>query len=254
MVHRAGAGHPGGDFSSADILTALYSGVLRIDPANPRAPGRDRFILSKGHCSAALYATLALAGFFPVEELLTYMQPLSHLSGHPHSNGLPGVEASTGPLGHGLSVATGAALAAKIDGAAWRSFVLTGDGELQEGSNWEAIMSAAHFNLDNLVFIIDRNRIQQGDRTERILRLEPLAARLQAFGFAVREVDGHDFEQLLDAFRSIPFEAGAPNCILAHTVKGKGVSFIEDRASWHHHVPTADELSRALAELDAEAR
>ncbi|MGD0777311.1 MAG: transketolase [Candidatus Solibacter sp.] len=250
MVHRAGAGHPGGDLSSADILAALYFDVLRIDPGRPGDPLRDRFILSKGHCSAALYATLAMAGFFPQDELASFMQPGSRLSGHPHRAELPGIEASTGPLGHGLPIAAGAALAAKIDGAAWRTFVLTGDGELQEGSNWEALMAAAHYQLDNLTLIIDRNGIQQGGRTERILRLEPLADKLRAFGWRVREVDGHDFTQLLEAFRATPFEPGWPSCIIAHTTKGKGVSFIEDRAEWHHHVPTSAELDAALAELD----
>jgi len=254
MVHRAGAGHPGGDLSSADILTALYFGVLRIDPEQPGEPLRDRFILSKGHCSAALYATLAMAGFFPVEELASFMQPGSRLSGHPHRTELPGIEASTGPLGHGLPIAAGAALAAKIDGAAWRTFVLTGDGELQEGSNWEAMMAAAHYQLDNLTLIVDRNGIQQGGRTERILRLEPLADKLRAFGWRVREVDGHDFTQLLEAFRAAPFEAGSPSCIIAHTTKGKGVSFIEDRAEWHHRVPTSAELEAALGELGGTAQ
>src|SRR5664280_1571720 len=254
MVHRAGAGHPGGDLSSADILTALYFGVLRIDPEQPGEPPRDRFILSKGHCSAALYATLAMAGFFPVEELASFMQPGSRLSGHPHRTELPGIEASTGPLGHGLPIAAGAALAAKIDGAAWRTFVLTGDGELQEGSNWEAMMAAAHYQLDNLTLIVDRNGIQQRGRTERILRLEPLADKLRAFGWSVREVDGHDFTQLLEAFRAAPPEAGSPKCIIAHTTKGKGVSFIEDRAEWHHRVPTSAELEAALGELGGTAQ
>ncbi len=254
MVHGAGAGHPGGDLSAADILTALYFGVLRIDPARPGDPLRDRFILSKGHCSASLYATLAMAGFFPVDELASFMQPRSRLSGHPHRAGLPGIEASTGPLGHGLPIAAGAALAAKIDGAAWRTYVLTGDGELQEGSNWEAMMAAAHYQLDNLTLIVDRNGIQQGDRTERILKLEPLADKIRAFGWRVREVDGHDFTQLLEAFRATPFEAGSPSCIIAHTTKGKGVSFIEDRAEWHHHVPTSAELEAALAELGGTAQ
>ena len=254
MVRRAGAGHPGGDLSAADILTALYFGVLRIDPARPGDPLRDRFILSKGHCSASLYATLAMAGFFPVDELASFMQPRSRLSGHPHRAGLPGIEASTGPLGHGLPIAAGAALAAKIDGAAWRTYVLTGDGELQEGSNWEAMMAAAHYQLDNLTLIVDRNGIQQGDRTERILKLEPLADKIRAFGWRVREVDGHDFTQLLEAFRATPFEAGSPSCLIAHTTKGKGVSFIEDRAEWHHHVPTSAELEAALAELGGTAQ
>ena len=254
MVKQGGAGHPGGDLSSADILTVLYNGILRVDPANPGAPGRDRFVMSKGHCSAGIYATLALAGFFPKEELATFMKPNSRLSGHPHLENLPGIEASTGPLGHGLPVAVGLALASRLTGAGWRSFVLTGDGEMQEGSNWEAMMAAAHYELDNLTLIIDRNHIQQGDRTERIMRLEPLADRVRAFGFAVREVDGHAFEQLIDALGSLPFEPGAPNCVIAHTVKGKGVSFIEDRPEWHHHVPTSAELEAALRELGGGAQ
>jgi transketolase len=249
MVHRAGLGHPGGDLSAADILVTLYFGILRIDPQNPQAPGRDRFIMSKGHCSGALYTTLALRGFFPVSELDTYMQPLSRLNGHPNRNELPGVEANTGPLGHGLPIAVGAALAAKMDDATWRTFVLTGDGELQEGSNWEAVMAAAHYGLNNLCVIVDRNGIQQGAPTESTMRMEPLADRFRAFGWAVREVGGHDCAAMLEAFNALPAEAGKPTCILAHTVKGRGVSFIENRAEWHHHVPTDAELAAALTEL-----
>lgn len=253
MVHRAGVGHPGGDFSSADLLSVLYFGVLRIDPREPRAPERDRFFMSKGHCSGALYAVLAAAGFIPVEQLDTYMAPLSELNGHPDRNKVPGVEASTGALGHGLPIATGAALAARIQGASWRSYVLTGDGELQEGSNWEAAMAAGHYGLDNLTLIIDRNRFQQGDATEDAMRLEPLAAKWRAFNWAVTEVDGHDHAQLLRTFQSLPLEHGKPNCVLMHTVKGKGVSFMENRVEWHHHVPSDDELRAALKELEEAA-
>ncbi|MDE3167598.1 MAG: transketolase [Acidobacteriota bacterium] len=249
MVHAARLGHPGGDLSAADILATLYTAVLRADPANPRKPDRDRFILSKGHCSAALYSTLAEAGFIPRGMLAEYMKPLSMLNGHPDRNKVPGVEANTGPLGHGLPIGTGAAKAAKITGAAWRVFVLTGDGELQEGSNWEAAMAAAQFRLDNLTVIVDRNRLQQGDGTERTVSLEPLAERWRAFGWAVREVDGHDTEALLATFGAAPFEPGKPNCVIAHTHKGRGVSFMEDRAEWHHRVPTAEELAQALEEL-----
>ena len=249
MVRRAGMGHPGGDLSAADILTVLYFGVLRVDPSNPAWPERDRFILSKGHSSGALYATLAAAGFFPPEDLDTYMQPLSALNGHPDRNKVPGVEANTGPLGHGLPIATGAALAAKMGRAAWRTYVLTGDGELQEGSNWEAAMAAAQYGLDNLTLIIDRNGLQQGDATERTVRLEPLADKWRAFGWAVEDVDGHDHAALLSVFQRLPFDAGKPSCIIAHTHKGKGVSFIEDRVEWHHHVPTEQELETALREL-----
>jgi transketolase len=250
MVHAARVGHPGGDLSAADILAALYGGVLRIDPRDPRMPDRDRFILSKGHCSASLYATLAEAGFFPREWLAEYMKPLSLLNGHPDRNKLPGVEANTGPLGHGLPIGVGAAKAAKITGASWRTFVLTGDGELQEGSNWEAAMAASHFGLDNLTVIVDRNRLQQGDETERTMSLEPLAGRWRAFGWAVEELDGHDMEVLIRTLRAAPFEAGRPSCIIAHTHKGRGVSFMEDRVVWHHRVPSAEELAAALAELD----
>ena len=204
MVHRARLGHPGGDLSAADILAVLYFDVLRVDPAVPRRPDRDRFILSKGHCSAALYAVLAHAGFFPEAHLLTYMQPLSPLNGHPDRNKVPGVEANTGPLGHGLPIAVGTALAAKMDGAAWRTFALTGDGELQEGSNWEAAMSAAQFQLDNLTVIVDRNGLQQGDATERTVSLEPLRDRWQSFGWGVADVDGHDVLALREGWRAAP--------------------------------------------------
>jgi len=253
MVHRARLGHPGGDLSAADILIALYFGVLHIDPRQPNDPGRDRFIMSKGHCSGALYATLALKGFFPWEELSEYMQPLSRLNGHPNRTALPGVEANTGALGHGFPIGVGAALAAKLDGASWRTFVLTGDGELQEGSNWEAAMAAAQYGLDNLTVVVDRNGLQQGAPTKTTIRLEPLADKFRAFGWAVREVDGHDYAALLDTLHALPFEPGRPSCVIAHTTKGKGVSFIENRAEWHHHVPTDAELEAALRELGEES-
>jgi transketolase len=249
MIHKAGAGHTGSDLSAADILTVLYfSGILNVDPQHPHNPDRDRFFMSKGHSSGLLYTTLAFAGFFPEEELDTFMQPLSRLNGHP-SNHVPGVEANTGSLGHGLSMAVGAALAAKMDDAPWRSFVLTGDGELQAGSNWEAATIAPHLGLDNLTLIIDRNGLQLCDWTEHIAPLEPLVGRWQAFGWAVREVDGHDHAALLEILHSLPFEAAKPNCVIAHTHKGQGVSFIKDRACWHHRVPTSEELAAALEEL-----
>jgi transketolase len=252
MVHAARLGHPGGDLSCADILATLYFHVLRVDPANPHDPARDRFILSKGHASAALYATLAEAGFIPLGDLDTYMQPLSLLNGHPDRNKVPGVEANTGPLGHGLPIAVGTALAAKMDGAACRTFVLTGDGELQEGSNWEAIMAASQFGLDNLTAIVDRNRLQQGDTTERTIALEPLADRWRAFGWGVVEVDGHDVSALATAFDALPAVQGRPTCVIARTFKGRGISFIEDRVEWHHRVPTDAELAAALLELDGD--
>jgi len=252
MVHRARLGHPGGDLSAADILATLYTSVLKFDPRDPGMSARDRFILSKGHCSAALYATLAEVGYFPREWLTEYMKPLSMLNGHPDRNKVPGVEANTGPLGHGMPIAVGAAKAAKITGGSWRTFVLTGDGELQEGSNWEAAMAAAQFRLDNLTLIIDRNRLQQGDETERTVALEPLADRWRAFGWAVREVDGHDIGALIRTFHSVPFQAGSPNCVIASTNKGRGVSFMRDRVEWHHRVPNEAELAAALAEIGEE--
>src|SRR6185503_1618177 len=191
MVHRAKLGHIGGEMSAIDILTTLYFAVLHVDPQQPNAPERDRFILSKGHSAAALYTTLAHAGFFPLDDLQTFMQPLSKLNGHPDRNKVPGVETNTGPLGHGLPVAVGAALASKLQDATWRVFALTGDGELQEGSNWEAAMAGAHYQLDNLTVIVDRNRLQQGAGTEETMRLEPLADKWRAFGWSVTELDGH---------------------------------------------------------------
>jgi transketolase len=252
MVHAARMGHPGGDLSAADILAVLYFRILRVNPANPADPARDRFVLSKGHASAALYATLAERGFFPSEWLDTYMQPLSALNGHPDRNKVPGVEANTGPLGHGLPIAVGAALAGKMSGAAFRTFVLTGDGELQEGSNWEAAMAASQFGLDRLTVIVDRNGLQQGDLTERTMSLEPLADRWRAFGWQVVEIDGHDIRALVDTFERVPFAVGRPSCVIARTQKGRGVSFIEDRAEWHHRVPTDAELEQALRELAGE--
>lgn len=252
MVHAARLGHPGGDLSCADILAALYFHVLRVDPANSRDPERDRFILSKGHASAALYATLAEAGFISHADLSTYMRPLSPLNGHPDRNKVPGVEANTGPLGHGLPIAVGTALAAKMDAASWRTFVLTGDGELQEGSNWEAAMAASQYALDNLTVIVDRNRLQQGDATERTIALDPLADRWRAFGWGVVEVDGHDVAALVSAFEALPALEKRPTCVIAHTCKGRGISFIENRVEWHHRVPTDAELAAALLELDGE--
>lgn len=258
MIFEAHHGHTGGDLSAADILTVLYlGGELSVDPENPDDADRDRFFMSKGHSSGLLYTVLAFAGFIPQDELNTYMQPLSRLSGHPSTH-VPGVEANTGALGHGLPIAVGAALAAKLDANGGRrlrrTFVLTGDGELQEGSNWEAAMIAAQHRLDNLVCIVDRNRIQMMDRTERISALEPLADKWRAFGWAVREVDGHSHGELRTAFQQIPFAEGQPNLVLANTCKGRGVSFIEDQAAWHHRVPTRQELESALAELDALCR
>ena len=255
MTNHSGLGHTGGDLSSADILTTLYlGGVLRVDPANPAWPQRDRFVMSKGHCSGAFYSALAFRGFFPRTLLSTFMDPLSKLNGHPDRNKLPGVEANTGPLGHGLPIAVGAALAARMRGEDWRVFVLTGDGELQEGSNWEAAMTAQHYGLDNLVVIVDRNRIQQGDFTEKVSRMDPLGDRWTAFGFAVAEVDGHDPAALRELLSQVPIKQGKPSCIIANTIKGKGVSFAENKPAWHHGVPTKEQLAAAAVELGVEAK
>ncbi len=253
MVHHARIGHPGGDFSAADILVTLYLNVLRLRPTDPLWPDRDRFILSKGHCSAALYATLAAAGFLDEKVLGMFMDPLSILNGHPDRNKVPGVEANTGPLGHGLPLATGFALAARMRKAEWRTFVLTGDGELQEGSNWEAALCAAQYGLDNLVLIVDRNGIQQGDFVDKIIRMDPMADKWRAFGWQVEEVDGHDYGALLRALGSTPLVTGKPTCIIANTVKGRGVSFMENSPKWHHHAPSDEELELALAELKGAA-
>ena len=254
MTHHAKLGHTGGDLSSSDILATLFlGGVLRVDPDNPTWPQRDRFVMSKGHCSGAFYSTLAQRGFFPLDQLKTFMEPLSMLNGHPDKNKLPGVEANTGPLGHGLPIAVGMALAARMRNESWRVFVLVGDGELQEGSNWEAAMCAQQYGLENLIVIVDRNGIQQGDFTESTIRMEPLAARWQSFGFSVREIDGHDHLGLLDAFSTTPLEPGKPSCFVARTTKGKGVSFAENKPAWHHGVPTREQLETAAKELGVEA-
>lgn len=247
MIQAAGAGHIGGDFSVTDILTTLFNGVLRIDPGAPDWPQRDRFILSKGHCSAALYATLSSCGYFSAAELTTFMQPLSSLNGHPNRNEVPGVETNTGPLGHGLPVGVGQAIGTRILGYPSRVFVVVGDGEMQEGSNWEALMAASQFDLENLTVVIDRNGLQQGARTEDTNALEPLADRLAAFGAEVREVSGHDHLALIEALR--PSTTGRPVAVIAHTIKGKGISFMEDRVEWHHKVPTAEQVERSLEEL-----
>jgi transketolase len=249
MVHAAGLGHIGGDLSAADILATLYWAVLNVDPDRPDDPERDRYIQSKGHASGVLYATLAAAGFIPDELLDSYMADGSPLNGHPDRNKVPGVETNTGPLGHGLPVAVGTAIAGRLDRSPRRTFVLCGDGELQEGSNWEAIMAAGHRGLDNLVAIVDRNYLQQGARTEDTNGLDPLDAKFAAFGWAVREIDGNDVDALLEAFAGVPFEPGRPSCIIARTVKGRGVSFMEDRVEWHHKVPTSEQVERALEEL-----
>ena len=251
MVRAAGLGHIGGEFSVIDILATLYLHSSNITPENLADPDRDRFILSKGHAAAALYSTLAAAGFIPPEELRTFMQPESNLNGHPARTKVPAVEASTGPLGHGLPIAVGTAIAAKLDGSSRRTFVVVGDGELQEGSNWEAIMTAGHHGLVNLCLVVDRNRLQQGARVADTNDLEPLPEKFAAFGMEVVEVDGHDHGALVDAFANVPAASGRPTVVVAHTVKGHPVSFMSDNVAWHHKVPSADQVATALSELES---
>lgn len=254
MIVEAGQGHPGGDLSSADIIAALYFDILRIDGSSPTAPDRDRFVMSKGHCTGALYTSLAGAGFFAEAELDTYLKPGSRLNGHPNRTYMPGVETNTGPLGHGLPVAVGIAVAGQIDKADYRVFALTGDGELQEGSMWEAAMFAGHRRLGNLTVIVDRNRLQQGAGTEDTNGLEPLGDKWRAFGWDVVGVDGHDHQALLETFDAATQPREQPLVIIAETHKGQGVSFMRDQAGWHHGVPNADQYAQALAELEAEMK
>lgn len=255
MTNHASLGHTGGDLSAADILATLYlTDILHVDPARPQWEQRDRFIMSKGHCSGAFYSALAARGFFPSNLLMTFMDPLSRLNGHPDRNKLPGIEANTGPLGHGLPIAVGCALAARMRGESWRTFVLTGDGELQEGSNWEAAMTANHYGLDNLIVIVDRNRIQQGDFTENTIRMDTLPERFASFGFAVAELDGHNHQALHDRLAALPIAPGKPSCIIANTTKAKGISFGENIPAWHHGVPTIEQLEQAARELGLAGR
>lgn len=248
-IKSAGAGHTGGSLSAVDILNVLYNRILRVSPANFSSPARDRYVQSKGHSVEALFVVLASKGFYPASELDTLCDYRSHFVGHP-TRKVPGVEQNTGALGHGLSICTGMAIGGKLDGADFRVFTLLGDGELAEGSNWEAAMAAAHYGLDNLTAIVDCNTLQITGRTRDVMNAEPLAEKFEAFGWAVRTVDGHDFGELTDAL-SAPLEAGKPGVVIARTVKGKGISFMEDNGVWHHKVPTDDEFAAAMAEIDA---
>jgi transketolase len=248
-VH-AGQGHTGSDLSETDILASLFFRILNLDGDHLDDPNRDRFILSKGHGVCGLYCTLAEAGYMPEEKLKTYLEFDSELPGHPVRQKCPFVELNTGALGHGLCVATGLALSAKMSNRNFRVFVVTGDGELQEGSNWEAAMSAAHFKLDNLVWIIDRNTLQLADRTEAIMAVEPLADKLKAFGFNVYNTDGNDPAALIETIEAMDMNNQKPKVVIAKTTKGKGVSFIEDHPAWHHKIPAGDEIARAIEELE----
>lgn len=249
MVALAKASHIASALSIADIVAVLYTAVLRYNPAQPMMPERDRFILSKGHACVALYAALAETGFFHKDELDTYGYDFSNLMNHV-SHKVAGVEFSTGSLGHGLPFGVGKAIAAKKQNKVWRVFVLLSDGELDEGSNWEALMSAAHHKLDNLVAIIDYNKLQSLTTTEKTLGLEPLVDKFMAFGWAVREVDGHDHSKLAYFLSATPWENYKPSILIAHTTKGKGISFMENKVEWHYRSPNSEQLVKALAELE----
>ena len=248
MVHKAKASHVGSCFSIVDILAVLYGQIMVTDSQNPKLLSRDRFILSKGHAAAALYATLSELNFFSKDALSAYGSDGSNFMTHA-SHKIAGVEFSSGSLGHGLPFGVGKALAAKKMGAVWRTYVLLSDGEMDEGSNWEALMFAAHHHLDNLIAIIDYNKLQSLDSISSTLGLEPLVDKLSAFGWAVREVDGHDLDQISNALMETPWVKGAPSFLVAHTTKGKGVSFMENRVEWHYRSPNEDQLEKALAEI-----
>jgi transketolase len=249
MLAEAGSGHPGGSLSGVEIVTALFFHVLRLRPEEPEWPERDRFILSKGHAAPLLYAALAERGFFPREELLTLRKLGSRLQGHPVRNKAPGVEASTGSLGQGLSVGLGIALAGRLDRRDYRVYVLLGDGESEEGQVWEAAMAAAHYRAGNLTAILDFNGLQIDGRIQEVMSPLPLPDKWEAFGWAVREVDGHDFRELLEAFEWAKGVHDRPSMIIARTVKGKGVSFMEDVADWHGKAPSREQAEQALGEL-----
>ncbi|AKX93067.1 transketolase [Moorella thermoacetica] len=249
MVGAAGSGHPGGSLSAVEIMTALYFKVMRLDPERPDWPERDRFVLSKGHAAPVLYAALAERGFFAVDKLDTLRRLGSPLQGHPDRKSLPGVEVSTGSLGHGLAVANGMALAGRLDGRDYHVYVLLGDGELEEGMVWEGAMAAAHYHLDNLTAIVDHNHLQIDGRVEEVMSPEPVADKFRAFGWEVMTIDGHDFGQILDALERAREVKGKPTVIIAETIKGKGVSFMENQAGWHGKAPKPEEVEKALAEL-----
>ncbi len=246
----ANAGHTGGSLSCTDILNVLYNHVLNVSPENFSSPDRDRYVQSKGHCVEALFVVLADKGFFPESDLETLCKYKSHYIGHPTKK-VKGVEQNTGALGHGLPICTGMAIAAKMDKKEYKVFTLMGDGELPEGSNWEAALSAAHYKLDNLCAVIDKNTLQITAHTADVMNTDPLDEKWKAFGWAVKEVNGNDIDELKAAFAALPFEKGKPSVIIAHTTKGKGVSFMENELKWHHGVPNKEQYDQAQRELDA---
>jgi transketolase len=251
MVHEANSGHIGGSFSAADLVVGLYYEIMRHDPANPVWSERDRFILSKGHCAPVIYAVLADCGYFPEEDLAHFRRPGSHLQGHPYQPKTPGIEASTGTLGLGLSTALGMALGAKLRNQTHFCYVLCGDGELQEGQIWEAALSGNKYKLDNVIAFVDRNYLQTDGNTEDVMPLDPLVDKWRAFGWNASEIDGHDFGQIFEAVERAKNTLGKPTMIVANTIKGKGVSFMENQAEWHSGPPTMEQYTRAMEELHA---
>ncbi|MDO7787942.1 transketolase [Desulforamulus aquiferis] len=249
MLCEAGSGHPGGSLSAADMVAALFFDTMRLDPENPEWQGRDRFVLSKGHAAPVLYAALAEKGFFPVEELQTLRKLGSRLQGHPDMKKLPGVEMSTGSLGQGLSAANGMAMGLRLDGGDQRVYVMLGDGEIQEGQVWEAAMAAAHYKLDNLTAFLDYNNLQIDGPVEEVMGVAPLADKWRAFGWQVIEIDGHDLAQILTAIEEAKATKGKPTMVIAKTVKGKGVCFMENQAGWHGNAPKPEQRDQALVEL-----
>ena len=250
-THAAKCGHPGGSMSAAEMFTYLYNKELNVDPQNPQWSDRDRFVLSKGHCAPGLYAALAHRGFFPVEDLLQLRKVGSYLQGHPNMNTVPGVDMSTGSLGQGISTACGMALASKVQQKTNRVYTLLGDGEIQEGQVWEACMFASHYHLDNLCVIIDNNGLQIDGNVAKVMSPYPIVDKLEAFGFQVRAIDGHDFDQIEAALNEAKTVKGKPSAIVMKTVKGKDVSFMENLASWHGVAPNKEQYEQAMAELNA---
>lgn len=248
-IFGAKAGHTGGSLSCIDILNVLYNEIMNVGPENIRSPDRDRYIQSKGHCVEALFVVLADKGFFPESDLETLCSYKSHYIGHPTKK-VNGVEQNTGALGHGLPLSVGTAIAAKLDQKSYRVFTLMGDGELPEGSNWEAALTASHYKLDNLCAIVDHNRLQITGKTKDVCNTDPLDQKFESFGWSVRHVDGHDHAQLKAVLSNLPFEENKPSMIIAHTIKGKGISYMEDQIKWHHGVPSEQEYAAALQELD----
>ena len=254
MVHDAASGHPGGSMSCMDLVTALYFNVMHVDTQNPQDPDRDRFVMSKGHCSPALYPVLALRGFFPVDELHMFRRIDGHMSGHVEMHHVRGVDMSTGSLGQGVSAAVGMALGGKLNHKDYQVYAVMGDGELDEGQGWEAFMSAAKYKLDNLCVIVDVNGLQIDGATKDVMPLEPLDQKFAAFGFHVITINGHDFDQILSAYQQAAATKGQPTVILAKTVKGKGISFMENDAGWHGKAPNDEQLAQAVSELKAKIK